>query len=74
MHISLGDKRPVIKNGSLGADCMLADAKERPFPAALLHGCCTEHLPRDNVLPSFLVFAGVLEVGDAGFEPATSAV
>jgi hypothetical protein len=41
---------------------------------ALLHGCCTPAISEGKVNTGIPRFAGNPEVGDAGFEPATSAV
>jgi hypothetical protein len=40
----------------------------------LLLGCCTKPPARKQEGLRILQFAGLLGVGDAGFEPATSAV
>jgi hypothetical protein len=40
----------------------------------LLHRCCTKSSASESKAFHFLLFAGLSRVGDAGFEPATSAV
>jgi len=42
--------------------------------AALLHGCCTRAFSQESRALVYPPFAGPLRVGDAGLEPATSAV
>jgi hypothetical protein len=42
--------------------------------STLLHGCCTKLRTQSLDTLVFLCFAGLLRVGDAGIEPATSAV
>jgi integrase len=48
--------------------------EEIDSPSGLLHGCCTKPPARKPGACLFPSFTGISLVGDAGFEPATSAV
>ena len=52
----------------------LEEVLQWPSQSALQYGCSKEPPDRKPGAYCFLRFAGFLKVGDAGFEPATSAV